>query len=179
MKPKTPLNQDDKALFEQAMGSVKPISQDKVNLKQPTQSQKKRQSQRLRFEKQQFHFSDEFEPQLPSTGPMKYVREDADSFEAKLLRRGEYTPELILDLHGLKQQESKQEIAALLASCIKQHVKCACIIHGIGNRILKTKVPHWLVQHPAVLAFHQAPLEWGGMGALLVLLDLPDDPFSK
>ncbi|TKB43456.1 endonuclease SmrB [Thalassotalea mangrovi] len=179
MKPKTSLNPEELELFAQAIGSVKPLSQDKVNLKQPSPAQKSKQRQRLTFEKQQFHFSDEFEPQLPSSGPMKYVRQDADSFEAKLLRRGEYTPELILDLHGLKQQESKQEIAALLASCVKQHIKCACIIHGIGNQVLKTKVPHWLVQHPSVVAFHQAPLEWGGMGALLVLIDLPDDPFSK
>ena len=180
MKFKDALNENEKNIFKEAIGKVKPIKQDTIH-PQTLVSKKKsiQQKQKKEFEKQQFFFSDEFEPNLETKGPMKYVKEGVDAFEAKLLRRGEYTPELILDLHGLKQQESKQEIAALLAACIKQHVNCACIIHGIGNRVLKTKVPHWLVQHPDVMAFHQAPLEYGGDGALLVLIDLKDDLFCK
>ena len=122
----------------------------------------------------QFHFSDEFEPDLSSQGPMKYVREGVDSFEAKNLRRGHYTPDLILDLHGLDQNKAKKELAALLYACQKEHAQCICIIHGIGSYILKNKVPHWLVQHPDVMAFHQAPLEWGGNGAILALIELKD-----
>jgi DNA-nicking Smr family endonuclease len=122
----------------------------------------------------EFHFSDEFEPALNLSGPLKYVRDGVDSFEAKNLRRGQYTPDLILDLHGLDQHQSKREIAALLAACEKEHAQCVCIVHGLGGRILKNKVPHWLVQHPDVMAFHQAPLEWGGNGAILVLVELKD-----
>lgn len=180
MKLKDTLNDSDKNVFKQAIGKVKPLAQDTIHPQNLTSKKKvKRQLEKQQFEKQQFFFSDEFEPNLESKGPMKYVRADVDTFEAKRLRRGEYSPELILDLHGLKQQESKQEIAALLAACIKQHVNCVCIIHGIGNRVLKTKVPHWLVQHPDVMAFHQAPLEYGGDGALLVLVDLKDDFMCK
>ena len=105
---------------------------------------------------------------------MKYVREGVDSFEAKNLRRGIYAPDLILDLHGLDQKQAKLEIAALLFACQKEHARCICIVHGLGSRILKNKVPHWLVQHPDVMAFHQAPLEWGGDGALLALVELKD-----
>ena len=180
MKPKYILNDSDKNLFKQAIGKTKQLAQDTIHPQKLTSKKKvKRKLEKQEFEKQQFFFSDEFEPYLESKGPMKYVRADVDTFEAKRLRRGEYSPELILDLHGLKQQESKLEIAALLAACIKQHVNCVCIIHGIGNRVLKTKVPHWLVQHPDVMAFHQAPLEYGGDGALLVLIDLKDDFMCK
>ncbi len=180
MKLKNLLNDNDKHLFKQVIGKVKAIKQDTVHpQKLISKKQTKKQLEKQHFEKQQFSFSDEFEPHLESNGPMKYVREDVDSFETKLLRRGEYIPELILDLHGLKQQESKHEIAALFAACHKQHVHCVCIIHGIGNRILKTKVPHWLVQHPDVMAFHQAPLAYGGAGALLVLVDLKEDQLYK
>lgn len=122
----------------------------------------------------EFHFSDEFEPNLPQNGPMKYVAEGVDSFEAKSLRRGSYNPELTLDLHGLDQHNAKREIAALIKACHKEHVRCVCIVHGIGGRVLKNKTPHWLVQHPDVMAFHQAPLEYGGDGALLVLIDIKD-----
>ncbi|MBJ7019560.1 Smr/MutS family protein, partial [Vibrio cholerae] len=55
-----------------------------------------------------------------------------------------------------------------------ENVHCACVQHGIGKHILKQNVPLWLAQHPEVLAFHQAPLEFGGDGALLVLLSIPE-----
>ncbi|MGO3798867.1 MAG: Smr/MutS family protein, partial [Vibrio casei] len=34
--------------------------------------------------------------------------------------------------------------------------------------------PLWLAQHPDVMAYHQAPLEFGGNGALLILLTTPE-----
>ncbi len=47
-------------------------------------------------------------------------------------------------------------------------------MHGVGKYVLKKQVPLWLAQHPDILAFHQAPLEFGGHGALLVLVELED-----
>jgi len=175
MKLKDTLSEQEKQLFKDAVGKVKPLVQDTIHpvrksIKQKTASTTQKQAK----QHASFHFSDEFEPNLPSQGPTKYVREGADSFEAKNLRRGVYAPDLILDLHGLDQQQAKQEVGALLYACQKEHAQCVCIVHGLGSRILKNKVPHWLVQHPDVIAFHQAPLEWGGDGALLVLVELHD-----
>ncbi|SEK45061.1 DNA-nicking endonuclease, Smr domain [Colwellia chukchiensis] len=175
MKFKDALNAAEKKLFKDAIGKVKPLVQDRVHPakrtgKQKTQFSKQKDKKALA----EFHFSDEFEPNLNHQGPTQYVREGVDSYAAKNLRRGYYRPDLILDLHGLDQQQSKREIAALLAACEKEHAQCVCIVHGLGSRVLKNKVPHWLVQHPDVMAFHQAPLEWGGNGALLVLVELKD-----
>lgn len=173
----------DSLLFQQAIGKVKPIHVDTIahinnNSKKKRittpQSKKKNKSKSLA----EFHFSDEFEPMLNTQGPMKYVRDGVDSFEVKNLRRGHYTPDLILDLHGLDQNQAKKELAALLYACQKEHAQCICIVHGIGSYILKNKVPHWLVQHPDVMAFHQAPLEWGGNGAILALIEIKDK-FAK
>jgi len=169
----------DESLFKEAIGKIKPLKVDTIHFakkvsKPKTHTQPKNNKKAIA----QFHFSDEFEPNLNKQGPMKYVRADVNSFEAKNLRRGIYSPDLILDLHGLDQHQSKQEIAAILYACQKEHAQCICIIHGLGSRILKNKVPHWLVQHPDVMAFHQAPLEWGGNGALLVLVELKDK-FNK
>ena len=83
-------------------------------------------------------------------------------------------PDVYLDMHGMTQQEAKRELGAMIAHCIKESVACACVQHGIGKHILKQKVPLWLAQHPDVMAFHQAPLEFGGNGALLVLLSIPE-----
>jgi len=181
--PKKPNNAKDETLFQQAIGKVKPLKVDTIHFdkkvsKSKSNSQVKNSRQHaLQNSLQdnnkalaQFHFSDEFEPNLNKQGPMKYVRSDVDSFEAKNLRRGFYSPDLILDLHGLDQHQAKQELAALLYACQKEHAQCICIIHGLGSRVLKNKVPHW--------AFHQAPLEWGGNGALLALIEIKDK-FNK
>lgn len=176
------------SLFQQTVGKVKHLKVDTIHfdkkLSKPKSSSilKKHHQSLLKDNNKkalaQFHFSDEFEPNLNTQGPMKYVRSDVDSFEAKNLRRSVYSPDLILDLHGLDQRQAKHEIAALLHACQKEHAQCVCIIHGLGSKILKNKVPHWLVQHPHVMAFHQAPLEWGGNGALLALIELKDK-FNK
>ncbi|REL37316.1 endonuclease SmrB [Thalassotalea euphylliae] len=175
MKFKDLLTAEEKQLFKDEIGKVKRLKQDKVvhQKKRPTSAVVKANQMTTR-QVAEFHFSDEFEPDLNRTGPMQYVKEGTDSYEAKNLRRGIYHPELILDLHGLTQEHAKREIASLLLACHKEHARCVCIVHGIGNRILKNKVPHWLVQHPDVLAFHQAPLEYGGDGALLALVDIKD-----
>jgi DNA-nicking Smr family endonuclease len=174
-KLKNMLTQEDQLAFQKAIGKVKTIVQDKVqpirtNVKNKTIVQQKKAAK----QQAQFYFSDEFEPDLNNQGPMKYVRAGVDTFEVKNLRRGHYVPDLILDLHGLDQQQAKQELAALLYACQKEHARCICIVHGIGSRVLKRKVPHWLVQHPDIMAFHQAPLEWGGDGAILALVELKD-----
>jgi len=179
MKNKDAATDNEKDLFMQSIGQVKPIVQDKVKPVKKVEQNKSLKVARAKANNKnkqdaEFYFSDQFEPNLNQLGPMKYVREDVDSFEAKNLRRGQYAPDLILDLHGLGQQAAKLEIAALLYACKKEHAKCVCIVHGLGSRVLKNKVPHWLVQHPDVMAFHQAPLEWGGNGALLVLVELKD-----
>jgi len=170
-----PLSFDDKKLFNDTVGKVKPIVLDTVlPVKKSHKHRQKLVSKKANIELAQFHFSDEYEPHLNKQGPMKYARFDVDSFEIKNLRRGFYTPDLILDLHGLDQNQAKKELAALLFACQKEHAQCICIIHGIGSYVLKNKVPHWLVQHPDVMAFHQAPLEWGGKGALLALIEIKD-----
>ena len=175
MKFKNVLSEQEKSLFQDTVGKVKPMVQDKIHPSKKTSKKKKTLiKDKERKQVAEFHFSDEFEPHLNQQGALRYVRADVDSFEAKNLRRGQYTPDLILDLHGLDQQKAKQEIAALLYACQKEHAQCLCIVHGIGSRVLKNKVPHWLVQHPDVMAFHQAPLEWGGNGAILVLMELKD-----
>lgn len=175
MKLKDILTKHEKQLFKDAIGKVKPMVQDKTTLiKKASKTKNVINQQKNAKQQASFYFSDEFEPNLNEQGPTKYIRDGADTFEAKNLRRGVYAPDLILDLHGLDQNQAKQEIAALLYACQKEHAQCVCIVHGLGGRVLKTKVPHWLVQHPDVIAFHQAPLEWGGNGALLVLIDLHD-----
>lgn len=167
--------QDDMALFHAAIQGVKKITHDTIT--HPRQQVSQKNKPKLAEKTQQnheFYFSDEFEPHLSENGPMQYARTGVSKYEVKKLRRGVYVPDIYLDMHGMTQQEAKRELAAMIAECLKEHVSCACVMHGIGTHILKKKAPLWLAQHPDVLAFHQAPLEFGGAGALLVLIDIPE-----
>ncbi len=169
---------DDMALFRAETKGISRLTQDKIpptppRIKGATGGVRARAHSPRAARPASFEFSDAFEGYYQHEGPVKYVQPGTDSFAVKRLRRGDYPPDLILDLHGLTQQQSKAEIAALIDAAQKEQCACVCIVHGIGGQVLKRAVPNYLVQHPDVLAFHQAPLEWGGNGALLVLLRLP------
>lgn len=119
----------------------------------------------------EFFFSDTYRAHFPE-GPVRYCIAGESTHILKQLRRGDYPPELMLDLHGLTQVAAKREIAALLQACQRQHIECCAIMSGHGKGILKQNLPHWLVQHPAVRAFHQAPAPYGGDATLLVLVQI-------
>ncbi|OCA54803.1 MULTISPECIES: endonuclease SmrB [Photorhabdus] len=177
MKNKYSLNEEEIHLFQQSVAGTKRINQDTV-----LHSPRRKKISYIAPERVQqeqidasYYFSDEFQPNLDTEGPTRYVRGDTNHYELKKLRRGDYSPELFLDLHGLTQMQAKQEIGALIAACRREHVYCACIMHGHGKHILKQQTPLWLAQHPDIIAFHQAPKEWGGNAALLMLIEL-DEP---
>ncbi|TMP37941.1 endonuclease SmrB [Pseudoalteromonas rubra] len=173
-KPNSQLPDDDFALFREAISGTSQFKQDTV---QQARRQTRFKGEVIAEQKKQhqaeFYFSDEYVPDIDTHGTVNYVRPGADKYLAKQLRRGDYAPELILDMHGMNKETAKDELAALIHACKKQHVACACVVHGIGERVLKHKVPQYLVQHPDILAMHQAPLEYGGKGAVLILVDLP------
>ncbi len=169
---------DDLDLFKQTFADVAPLKQDKIppqslssKQKSVTARKKAAANAESRRASASFEFSDQYEAHFAPGQTMKYVAEQGSSAEVKRLRKGDYPPDLILDLHGLRRDQAKLEIGALIEAAKKQHAYCVCIVHGIGGHILKLAVPSWLVQHPDVLGFHQAPLEWGGDGALLVLIN--------
>lgn len=159
--------------------AIKPIKQDKVDLRQAKQIIIRRHKDKQQQKQAEFYFSDGFVPHLNDEGPMRYCREDVEKYELKKLRRGDYSPDLILDLHGLNQNDAKIEILALFKECKKCQIQCCVIVHGVSGGTLKARTPYWIAQYPDLLAFHQAPLEWGGQGALLVLLDIEPDENGK
>jgi DNA-nicking Smr family endonuclease len=179
MKKESNLSNDDIALFRSEINGSNQLNQDTVHFKKKAVSAQHHSNKQLKQTDAEFYFSDEFIPNIDTSGTVNFVKPGADTFLAKQLRRGDFAPELILDLHGMNKQDAKLELAGLISACKKQHVRCACIVTGMGERILKHKVPHYLVQHPDVLAIHQAPLEYGGQGALLIMVDIPEDPFFR
>ncbi len=176
MKKKPALTSEEQTLFRDLMAGTRRITHDTIVHKPLRKKLSVIPEKRLIQEQADasHYFSDEFQPLLSSEGPTRYVREGVSHFELKKLRRGDYSPELFLDLHGLTQQQAKQELGALIAACRREHVFCACVMHGHGKHVLKQQTPLWLAQHPHVMAFHQAPKEYGGDAAVLVLIEVEE-----
>ena len=158
MKKKTTLSEEDQALFRQLMAGTRKIKQDTIVHRPQRKKISEVPVKRL----------------IQEQADASHYFSDVSHFEAKKLRRGDYSPELFLDLHGLTQLQAKQELGALIAACRREHVFCACVMHGHGKHILKQQTPLWLAQHPHVMAFHQAPKEYGGDAALLVLIEVDE-----
>ncbi|MDU0355453.1 endonuclease SmrB [Paraglaciecola aquimarina] len=169
---------DELNLFKNEFKDIAPLKQDKIppqrfSSKQNWNPKQKNLRELVDFKQASaaFQFSDGFEGHFEIDAPLKYVRDSAHSHEIKRLRRGDYPPDLILDLHGYTKDDAKLEIAALIQAAQKQHIYCVQIMHGKGTYALKSAIPNWLIQHPSIIGFHQAPKEWGGQSALLVLIE--------
>ena len=92
------------------------------------------------------------------------------------LRQGHWSIQRQLDLHGLRTEEAREQLAAFVRGAHQHGIRCVRIVHGKGlgspgkAPVLKRKVFAWLVQKTEVLAFVQARPAEGGAGALVVLL---------
>ncbi|MDE3989141.1 endonuclease SmrB [Glaesserella parasuis] len=166
------LENDELALFREAIKGTKKIKQDTFV---PKVEPRKKINEIKEKADTLFYFSDEYEPLLTEENDkVKYRREDVDPYILKQLRRGDFHPELFLDLHGLTKENAKKELASLILACEREGIYCASIMTGYGTRALKYQIPRWLVQHPKVIALHQAPRKWGGNSAILILIEQPE-----
>ena len=121
---------------------------------------------------------------VPAGAPAKADPEDLDSYaapgvdrrELRKLRRGDYEPDIRIDLHGLMAKEAETRVKRVLDAGPGRRPRCLCVVHGRGLHsagnvaVLKSRVRALLRAHPAVLAFTDAPKTDGGSGAVYVLL---------
>lgn len=94
----------------------------------------------------------------------------------KRLRRGYWTIQAELDLHGMTSDQARACLIDFLDECKQLGLRCVRIIHGKGlssrnhEPVLKQKTASWLMQRDEILAFCQARPMDGGSGAVIVLL---------
>ena len=95
---------------------------------------------------------------------------------AQKLRKGKWSIQRQIDLHGLRSDEARDALGSFIRESHKQGIRCVRVVHGKGlgspgkAPVLKDKVHRWLVQKAEVVAFVQAQPAQGGAGALVVLL---------
>ncbi|QCI16933.1 endonuclease SmrB [Buchnera aphidicola (Aphis helianthi)] len=104
--------------------------------------------------------------------PVSYMRSKNSNNILKRLKKGKYSPDISLDLHGLTQYQAQKKLGQLITICQKEKIFCAHVIHGYGKNILKQQIPFWLSQHPDIVAFHQAPRVFGNDAAIIVIIEI-------
>jgi DNA-nicking Smr family endonuclease len=95
------------------------------------------------------------------------------------LRRGEFSMQAHLDLHGMIQPDAKEALTGFIVDSVRKGRRAVLIVHGRGLRspgglpVLKHAAAQWLSHGIAggyVLAFATARPSDGGAGAVYVLL---------
>lgn len=95
------------------------------------------------------------------------------------LRRGDFSVQGQLDLHGMTQVKAREAVERFLSDSRRAKKRCVLIVHGRGLNskdqvpVLKEAVKGWLSQKRIgnmVLAFATARPQDGGTGAVYVLL---------
>jgi len=79
-----------------------------------------------------------------------------------------------LDLHTFQPREIKDLVPDYLDACRERGICHVRIIHGKGIGNLRRSVHSLLARHPQVISFTLDHPQFGGWGATLVVLRLPE-----
>ena len=169
----------DKNLFQRAAGKVAPLRahgrvQHPPEPVAPIPAQRQLDDQRVLHEA----ISDEFDAStlLEVDDALSYRRPGVGIDVARKLRRGHWSIQGEIDLHGLRSDDAREALSTFIREAVRQGLRCVRVVHGKGlgspgkMPVLKGKVQSWLIQKTEVLAFVQARGDEGGAGALVVLL---------
>lgn len=113
---------------------------------------------------------------LETGDELLFARDGVPRKTMRKLRRGQYSVEAELDLHGMSVAQARDALSVFLKECQTLNTRCVRIIHGkgLGSRhgvpIIKGKLDRWLRLRKDVVAFSSARSVDGGRGAVYVLL---------
>ena len=166
-------------LFERAVGAVQRLPEhDLVNLVGPSPAPVAHQRQKDNEAVLRDSLSDDFDAStlLETDDALSFCRPGIGRDVLYKLRKGDWSIQREIDLHGLRSDEARLALAEFIRLAHRQGLRCLRVVHGKGlgspgkTPVLKSKVHSWLVQKNQVMAFVQAKPAEGGAGALVVLL---------
>lgn len=178
MRMSHPEDEDDGALFRSAIGEVTPLRKVEV----PAITRPRPRPRARMAEQDEAQALGEFARLLHSSTPLEagdvasYRRDTLPARMFQRLKRGQYSVQDELDLHGATALQAEGLLRRFLADAHAHDHGCVRVIHGKGQRsdseapVLKNLVDRMLRQRADVMAFHSAPPTQGGTGAVLVLL---------
>ncbi|MCX7115871.1 MAG: Smr/MutS family protein [Gammaproteobacteria bacterium] len=178
--PTPPLSDEDKALFRQSVGEVKPITPNRRLGLGPTKNRMLGQGPTYSRVTQSplktasIYLSDTTQTNLTGEAILFYNQTPLEKNHLQRLKQGLLPIEGTLDLHGLFAEQAKNSLVQFIENHTRLKHRLLLIVHGKGQHgkipLLKNLVNHWLPQLPHVLAFVSAKPKDGGTGAVYVLL---------
>ena len=175
--------QAEKELFSRAVGRVmalapqhRPGHKAKLERVLPAPVAGQRQLDELAVMREALSDGFDVESLLDTDEALSFRRPGIGVDVVRKLRRGNWSIQRQLDLHGFRREEARNALGAFIRDANKAGLRCVRVVHGKGlgspgkTPVLKGRVQSWLVQKKEVLAFVQARPAHGGAGALVVLL---------
>ncbi len=165
--------------FADSVGAVTPLRQHGLALPalpRPSPEPRQRQADERAALAEALSDEVDLESLLLTDDGLSFQRPGLASDVLARLRRGHWSIQAELDLHGLRRDAAREAVSGFLREANRRGWRCLRLVHGKGHGspgrepVLKAKVQRWLGQHGAVLAFTQATAPQGGSGALIVLL---------
>ena len=180
MAKKKTISDEDSSLFRDAVGEVRPVVDDRADVRRPGPRPAVRQAERDDRSVMAALLDEFSEVDFLETGEhLAWMRPGVQRSVLKKLKSGRYSIQGEIDLHGLTVEEARAELSAFLGAALAERRLCVRVIHGKGRpgnergSRLKPAVNGWLQKHRAVLAFCSARISDGGTGAVYVLLRRP------
>ncbi|WP_077034570.1 Smr/MutS family protein [Pelomonas sp. KK5] len=174
------LAEQERRAFELSVGPVTPLSARAHRVVHARQAPEPEPLQREADERRVLlqALSDDFDVEslLETDDTLSFRRPEISAEVVKKLRRGHWSLQAQIDLHGLRRDQAREALGHFIHECSQRGLRCVRVVHGKGHGspgrepILKGRVRRWLVQKEEVLAFVQARGSDGGAGALMVLL---------
>jgi DNA-nicking Smr family endonuclease len=161
------------------VGAVTPLAKSELAvhpLDQPSPEPRQRELDEQAALREAMSDEVDIESLLLTDDGLSFRRDGVSAEVVRKLRKGHWSIQAELDLHGLRRDEARDALAAFVRSAAQRGLRCLRVVHGKGHGspgrepVLKAKAQRWLGQCAEVIAFAQASGPQGGAGALIVLL---------
>jgi DNA-nicking Smr family endonuclease len=169
---------EDKALWRQVTGDVKPLARREPAATPAVQSRAKTREEAVPAKPRPAAPAPAVPPPAKAQALTHGASPGVDRRTAEKLRRGLMPIEARLDLHGMTQAEAHGRLATFVEGHQAAGRRCVLVVTGKGTwreegGVLRDAVPRWLNApelRMRILSFCHAQPKDGGEGALYVLL---------
>lgn len=174
------MTEEESAIFLASMADVIPLNGDKTAISSQIASSQSQQHKYFETKRREAlsRLSDDLsviEPVAPDA-VISMKSEGVQQQVFKLFRQGQYSMQADIDLKGYNVPRARELLFDFIQRSLSCEYRNVIVIHGTGvhNKpfpaLIKSCLAHWLPLIDGVIGYHSAPREWGGSGALMVML---------